>query len=586
MNDVTLPVGADTLADTAGTLTEILRDRAALHPDKTACFHLEDGVTEVAHLTYAQLWETARAHAVGFAQRLEPGSRVMLVFPNSPDFVPLFFGCLLAGMVAVPAAPPRNASGVQRMDTLARAAGCSLGILSPRLARGFERWHEALTAEPGGPEWILADGFTPGDAEAWTDPGATPDTLAVLQFTSGSTGQSKGVMVRHSNILHNCRMLRTEMHPETEIRLVAWLPFFHDWGLFGCLIYPLVYGGLTVYFDPTEFLQRPRSWLEGISKHRATICCAPNFAFDLAADGAEVAGVELDLSCLELAKLGAEPVRWATMEHFASACAPHGFDRSALCPSYGLAESTLIVTGGGRRDRTVRHLHLDRKALEMGRAEPVSADTPGAHDIVSSGVALLDQKVRIADGATGAPKPDYEVGEIWIQGGSVTGGYWQQPDETARAYGAALDGAEGPWLRTGDLGFAEEGELFVCGRLKDLIIKSGSNFFAEDLERSFDAAHPDLRPGCGAAFSIDVGGTERLVLVQEVNYGPRPDPAEVVGAMQKALSREHAVLADAIAVLKPGTLEKTSSGKIRRRATRTLFLADALDPIHLWTSWS
>lgn len=570
-------------ADRADDLVTLLRHWANARPDQTACIHLQDGETPAAQLTYVQLWETARAHAAWFQAHLEPGSRVVLVFPNCPDFVPLFLGCVLAGMVAVPVAPPRNSGGVARMATLAEAAGASLALVSPRLERGFDRWQAALADSPA--DWRMAGHVQPGDPADWRDPGAAGETLAVLQFTSGSTGQSKGVMVRHGNIIHNCRMLRSEMGPESEIRLVSWLPFFHDWGLFGCLIYPLVYGGLAVYFDPTEFLQRPRSWLEGISDHRATLCCAPNFAYDLAADAVAAGDKPLDLSALELAKLGAEPIRFETMERFAETCAPHGFDRSALCPSYGLAESTLIVAGGGRRDRTVRRAFLDRKALEAGRIVELPGAAPEARDVTGCGIALLDQRVCIVDPETGTPLAEDRIGEVWIAGPSVAGGYWQQADETARAFEARVKGAPGHWLRSGDLGFMRGRELFICGRLKDLIIKSGSNFFAEDLERSFDEAHPDLRPGCGAAFSIDAGGQERLILVQEINYGPKPDLAEVVSAIQKSVSREHAVLADAIAVLRPGTLEKTSSGKIRRRHTRSLYLADALDPLHHWQSW-
>lgn len=581
------PTGGDDLAK-AVTLTQVLALRARDNPDRVACVHLRDGVTPVAELTYGALFDAARAAAVMLRKRVSPGARVVLVFPNEPDFVPLFLGCILAGMVAVPIAPPRNASGLNRIDELAKASGAELGIVSSMLRGGFERLRGKGGSAVGDHDWVFADELEQGDPQEWEDPGSDADTLAVLQFTSGSTGKSKGVMVRHRNILHNARMFRSEIAPEHDIRLLTWLPFFHDWGLFGCFVYPFVDGGVSIYFDASDFLQRPLCWLEAATTHKATVICAPNFAFDLAVQALDQHGGDgLDLSSLVMAKFGAEPVRTATLDRFAEVTTALGFNRSALRPSYGLAESTLIVTGGGH-ELPPRNLILDRKALERGRAVPVDRDTVGARDVVACGRPLLDQRVQIVDTATRRPLAADGVGEIWISGPSVAGGYWNQPEVTADTFHARLEGdtQDRNWLRTGDLGFVEGGELFICGRLKDIIIKTGANYFAEDLELSFDTSHPDLRPGCGAAFGIDAGGAERLVLVQEINFGPRPDMVEVIGAIQRAVSRDHAVLADVIAILRPGTLEKTSSGKIRRRHTRAMFLADALDPIHEWKGWS
>jgi acyl-CoA synthetase (AMP-forming)/AMP-acid ligase II len=571
----------------AGTLTELLQLRAALHPDRPACVHLEAGETPAAQLSYAELWSAARGHAVALSRRACPGARVLLVFPNEPRFVPLFLGCLLAGLVAVPVAPPRNARGLARIRTLAKAAGADVIVLSPLLRGVWAKLQRTGESAQSGPNWIFADEIAAGDEREWADPRATPDTLAVLQFTSGSTGDPKGVMVRHDSILHNARMFLSQFAPETEIRLVTWLPFFHDWGLFGCLVFPLVAGGTCFYYDAADFVQKPRRWLEAVAAQRGTVCCAPNFAIELAAQAmGERDAAPLDLSSLVMVKVGAEPVRRATLELFDRMCAPHGFDRRALRPSYGLAESTLLVTGGGQ-ELAFRSVTVDRKALEAGRVAPVPAGAPGSRDLVACGAPLLEQEVRIVDPRTRRAAPPGTVGEVWISGPSVAGGYWQRPEETARDFAARIESEDdsGRWLRSGDLGFFDAGELCICGRLKDVIIKSGANYFAEDLELSVDTSHPDLRLGCGAAFSIEAEGAERLVVVQEVNFGPRPDLGEVIGAIQRAVSLEHAVQADAIAVLRPGTLEKTSSGKVRRRHTKALFLAGALDPLKLWQGW-
>ncbi len=407
--------------------------------------------------------------------------------------------------------------------------------------------------------------------------------MAVLQFTSGSTGTPKGVMVRHANILHNCQLLQEACGSGVDMRMVSWLPFFHDWGLFGCLLFPIYTGGSSHFLDPADFLRRPMRWIEAIAQTEATVSCSPNFGYELCAAAVEDEGLpQLDLHAWSMAMMGAEPVRPQTMERFARAFAPAGFSAEALYPSYGLAESTLIVTGGGRHAAPVS-LSVDRAALERGQV--IASETGSKRTLIGAGPALLDQRVAIVGPETGLALPDNQVGEVWVAGPSVALGYLDRPEETAEVFAAKLPGDPTPWLRTGDLGFLRDGELFVCGRLKDVIIKAGANYFAEDIEVSAEAAHPGLRPGCGAAFGVEVDGTERLVIVHEVNYGPKPDLDAVVGALQRAVKIDHDVFADAVIVVQAGTLEKTSSGKIRRRHTKAQFADGALDPLHAWKSW-
>ena len=550
------------------TLPELLAAQARAHPDHMVFAHLDQGETPGESFTNAGLQARALAIAAALQRRLVPGDRVMLVFPNEPDFIAVAMGCILAGVIVIPAAPPRNARTFAKLLNLAETAGARLIIVSDLLRSALARMREATPSQPA-PDWLHAGDIPAVAAAEFRPPPITGHTIAVLQFTSGSTGNQKGVMVSHANILHNCRMLQSVCGGGPGMRMVSWLPFFHDWGLIGCVMFPLHAGGTAYFFDPAEFLRRPRRWIEAISTQRATVSCAPNFAYQLATGTAGEAGPALDLSGWRLAMIGAEPVREDTIEAFATAFAPAGFRRSALFPSYGLAENTLIVSGGEPEAGPVYHAPSGSERRWVGCGKP-----------------LLEQRLRIVDPATGLPCPDGRIGEVWLSGPSVTRGYWGRPAETQDVFCAELaDGSPGTWMKSGDLAFLKDGELFICGRLKDIIIKAGENHLAEDLEHSMGRAGPGLRPGCGAAFSLDVAGVERLILVHEVNYGKKPELPALIGAIQRAVSEDHGVMADAIAILSPGTLEKTSSGKIRRLPTREQFRDGTLAPLLLWKSW-
>ena len=566
------------------TLPEMLMAQAAASPDRIVFTHLERGEDVGQSLTFAEVLRQARRCAAGLQRTTSLGDRVMLVFPNEPDFIVALLACVLAGLVAVPAAPPRNARTLDRLRNLADTAGARMVIVSEHLRGVFQKLGQADLAQG---EWVFVGDLPPTDVAAFRPPHLSAQSIAVLQFTSGSTGNQKGVMVTHANILHNCRVLSKPCGTGDAMRMVSWLPFFHDWGLVGCLFLPLWSGGSCHFFDPADFLRRPRRWLEAISLHRATVACAPNFAYALCTGTADEGGPRLDLSGWRLAMIGAEPVRHDTIEGFAAAFASAGFRPDALFPSYGLAENTLMATGGQDHAAPI-YLRLDRIALAAGRAVLATATQPESQTglWVGCGQALLDQTVLIVDPKTRQPRADAEVGEVWIAGGSVTAGYWGRADDTAASFHATLANRADPrFLRTGDLGFLWQSELFICGRLKDVVIKAGANFLAEDLELSMLRADPGLRVGCGAAFSLDIAGSERMVLVHEVNYGKKPELPRLVGAIQRAVSEDHGVMADAIVIVAPGSLEKTSSGKIRRQHIKLLFERGELDPLWLWQSW-
>jgi acyl-CoA synthetase (AMP-forming)/AMP-acid ligase II len=341
------------------------------------------------------------------------------------------------------------------------------------------------------------------------------------------------------------------------------------------------------YLDPIEFLYAPVRWLTAISRFRAAISCAPNFAYQVCAEVVrEEDKAALDLGAWRVAMVGAEPVRKDTLDRFVSSFAGRGFRREALYPSYGLAENTLFVTGGRRSDPPV-YLSVHRASLERRRVVRTTGDeSERSRVLVGCGRPLGDQKVAIVNPATSLPCGADEIGEVWVTGGSVTRGYWERRDEGEQTYFARLrNGDPTPYLRTGDLGFLADGELFLCGRRKDVIIKAGSNYFAEDVERVAEGGHPSLRALGGAAFSVEVADTERLVIVHELNYGVRPLHDEIFDGIQGAMLEAFGIKADAIVLIKPGSLPKTTSRKTCRQQARVLFLQQELQTVATWKRW-
>ncbi|MCB1032516.1 MAG: amino acid adenylation domain-containing protein, partial [Acidobacteria bacterium] len=420
-------------------------------------------------------------------------------------------------------------------------------------------FHQAVQDDSGGPP-----------------PAAMPqaDDLAFLQYTSGSTATPKGVAVSHGSLLHNQEMIRRAFGHSERSSVVGWLPLFHDMGLIGNVLQPLYAGIPCVLMPPMAFLQRPIRWLRAISHYRATSSGGPNFAYEHCLRKLTPESLEgLDLSCWEAAFNGAEPVRAQTLERFAEALRPHGFRRQAFFPCYGLAEATLLVTGGGR-DRLPVLARVRSSSLEARQVE----EEAGGLELVSSGPAWGDQEVAIVDPDTRLPCPPDRVGEIWVKGPSVALGYWNQPERTRQTFGARLaDSGDGPFLRTGDLGFLRAGELFVTGRIKDLIILRGRNLYPQDIELAAQRSHEALRPGCGAAFSVEGSSGEQLVVVHEIDHRACSQTEVIAQAIRLAVAESFDVEVQAVVLLGAGRLPKTTSGKIQRSLCRKLFLADELE---------
>ena len=541
---------------------------------------LVDGDAEAVHLTYAEL--DCQARAIGaYLQCLGvPGGRALLLYPPGLEYIAAFFGCLYAGVVAVPVYPPRQRTLPRLLAILADAQ--AQVILT---TTAIQSTVELLDQVPAVRQvhWLVTDSNTDSRAESWRMPVVTADTLALLQYTSGSTGTSKGVMLSHGHLLHNQRLIQQAMGQTEHSIVCGWLPLYHDMGLIGNVFQPLFVGAPCILMSPIHFLQQPWRWLQAISRFHATTSGGPNFAYDLCVrKTTPEQRATLDLSSWRVAFNGAEPIHADTLERFAVAFEPCGFRREAFYPCYGLAEATLLVAGGDWTALPVVRTFAG-VTLEQHRAVRAGAGEKGVRTLISCGRTWLGQQIVIADPESLTRCSAGQVGEIWVKGDSVALGYWNRPEETEVTFRARLaDSSDGPFLRTGDLGFLQDDELFVTGRLKDLLIIRGRNHYPQDIELTVQQSHTSLRPGCGAAFAIEVGNEERLVVVQEVELRQQTNLDEVAFAIRQAVAEAHEVHLYATLLIRPGSLPKTSSGKIQRHACRTRFLVGDLEVVGEW----
>ena len=563
----------------AATFAHLLRERAARHPERTACVFLLDGEQEGESLTYAGLDREARRVAARLRAEGLAGERALLLFPPGLAFVAAYFGCLYAGVVAVPVYPPRSNRNLDRVQAIVADADARAVLATDDVVASLAQ-HAAAAPQLAALRWIPCGLSDAADDAPWTDAGVAPEDVAFLQYTSGSTSTPKGVRVTHANLLANERMMRDAFGHREGLVVAGWLPVYHDMGLIGNVLHPLFMGGTCVLMSPAAFLQRPARWLEAVSRYGAETSGGPNFAYDLCAERvSDEEKAALDLRSWRVAFCGAEPVRAPTLERFAAAFADCGFRRDAFYPCYGLAEATLFVSGG-RPDAgpVVRDFRPD--ALERDRAVVASGDD-AATALVGCGFPWREGRVEIVHPTTRVRLAPGEVGEIWAAGPHIAGGYWNRPEVTEETFGARLADGEGPFMRTGDLGFVDGGDLFVTGRAKDLIILRGRNLYPQDIEAVAGGAHPALQLGGGAAFSVDVDGEERLVLVHEVRRTALRglDGEAVARRIREEVAATFEAGVHDVVLIGPATLAKTSSGKVQRQATRKSYLAGSLSTV-------
>jgi len=603
------------------TMVEAVRYRVTTRPDASAFIFLEDGERESANLTVSELDRRARAIAAFLQAHNLADKRVVLLFAPGTEFVAAFLGCLYAGVVAVPTYPPdpiRLARTLPKFLSVCRDAQPA-AILTTEAILPF-----ASTLAGEAPD-VAAIPWHPVDTEEidsldgdWRETAPSADTLAFLQYTSGSTDRPRGVCVSHGALLANQRMIQLAFNTGDDEVLLSWLPFYHDMGLIGAVMHSQYLGRPLILMPPVAFLKKPLRWLQAISKYGATISGSPNFGFNLCVRKIKPAERDLlDLSNWRAAVNGAEPVRADTIDRFTSYFEAAGFKRKAFYPCYGLAESTLIVTGG-RPEQEPSIYHVDSAALEQDRVVEVPADAPGSRVLAGCGQPFAGERLEIVDPETFIACPRGKVGEVWISGSCVSTGYWNLEQENIKTFKAFLAGTgEGPFLRSGDLGFLrEDGELFITGRLVDLIIVRGRNHYPQDIERTAEESHPSIRPGCVAAFTIEEEGEDHLIVALEVerrHSGDRrrsavptdlrrrrkddrrqeplddgadplaPAPVnvdEVTASVRQAIAEDHGLNAYHIAVLAAGAIPKTTSGKLQRYLCRRQYLDDSLEKFY------
>ena len=525
--------------------------------------------------TYRELDRDARAIAAWLLTQPEAQRPVVLLYDTGLDFLRAFVGCLYAGVIAIPAPVPLYANGMRRVAGIFADADVAI-VLTTAAIRDLLSAGLSDAGLADKVSLVPTDQAQLADPDAWAMPAIGPDTVAFLQYTSGSTGDPKGVVVTHGNLLHNTASMGSSFPADHNSIGIGWVPHFHDMGLIGLLLGSLANGCSCVYMSPMTFLKRPIRLLEAIDKYRATITAAPNFAYELIARRVKPAQLTgLDLSCLKTALNGAEPVRQRTIEAIADSLGPAGFAPHTIVPTYGLAEVTLLATVGRTGSPPVR-LDVDAAALERNEIAP-STSAP-ALSLVSSGVAPDGIEVRIVDPQTLLDANG--VGEIWLGGASVAVGYWNRPAQT-RADFQAFVGTDGPYLRTGDLGFLSDGELFVTGRLKDLIIVNGRNLYPQDIEAAVCESHPALADSIGIAVSIDAEDKERLLVILGVKHAAMAGVAhdELAAEIKTFTARTFDVPAPSVVFVEQRGIHKTTSGKVQRRSMKAAFLARTLDGV-------
>lgn len=567
------------------TLVELLRYRARHQPNQLAYCFLEDGKREGASYTYAELDRQARAIAVQLEHAR--GERALLLYPQGTEVVAAFCGCLYAGVIAIPVPPPdagRMKRTLPRLREIIKDATASLVLSTGRII-DLIRDSGLEFPEFDAMGWIDTPQVDGALADQWQAPQIDKDVLAYLQYTSGSTSTPKGVMLSHYNLIHHSGYLQRACGYSADGATVTWMPYFHDYGLVEGIIQPMYSGAPCYIMAPLAFVKRPLRWLQAISKYGATHSQAPNFAYDLCVRRIRASQKEgLDLSGWKSAGNAAEPINPRVMREFYDAFKDQGFGWETFSPAYGLAEATLLASSTPVGVAPTI-LPLDAARLEQGQVQLADETSHNIRETVSCGDLVCETNVAIVNPDTFDMCAADTIGEVWIADPGVAHGYWQRDEATRETFAAYVKGGEGPFLRTGDLGFLRDGQLYITGRIKDLIIIRGTNHYPQDIEWTVQNVSPVMRPDYGACFSIIEDGEERLVVVQEVERSQQKnlDTNEAITEIRQAISEVHELQVYAIALVKSGNVLKTSSGKIQRRACRNRFMSGELEVIADWS---
>ena len=562
-----------------------LQEWSGMCSNSVAYTYLLDGEDTSVTWTYADLDARARAIATRLIGQEMAGKRALLLYPPGLDFVAALFGCFYAGVVAVPVFPPRRNRNMARIRAISEDANAELALtVYDVVDRVGGLLDEASVLDAL--HWFATDRLDIESADSFEQREMDVNRLAILQYTSGSTGTPKGVMLTHSNILNNCCRIAEAFETSRDDVAMSWLPTYHDMGLVGGILVPLYVGRPSILMSPMAFLQKPMRWLRAIGKYQVQTSGGPNFAYDVCTKNVadeDLAG--LDLSSWQVAFNGAEPVRASTMERFCQRFSVCGFRREAFYPCFGMAESTLMITGGRRREPPALRT-FDGKKLDAGEIVPVDEKAPAARVLTGCGRPLPDETVLIVDPERHVVLPDNEVGEIWVYGPCVGQGYLNKRELNEEVFCATLANPDDRhFLRTGDLGFFADGQLFVTGRIKDLIIVRGVNYYPQDIEMAVELADTRVRTGAAAAFALEIEGRERLVVVCEVERVGKTDWAPVLASIRSNVTAKLDVALDAVVLVRAGSIAKTSSGKIQRHACRRQFLSGDLLVVAEYFGW-
>lgn len=567
------------------TIPEIIQARAILTPERIAYIYLKDGEEDKDVITYKELDKSARIIAQRLLEINAKGERALMLYHPGTDFIKALYGCFYAGVIAVPAYAPRKNRSLDRIKTLVVDSGATIVLCVTEIHNLFERSFSDFE-ELKSMQWVPTDQCLTTEPEMIELALPLPTDIALLQYTSGSTGLPKGVMVTHQNIIRNLEFIRQCFSLRPESVSVSWLPSFHDMGLIDGVIGPCYNGFTGVLMPPVAFIQKPVRWLKAIMKYKGTHGGAPNFAYDLCVEGVQFEERQnLDLSSMETLYCGAEPIRKDTIDRFIKTYSEYGFRANAMFPCYGMAETTLIIAGPEALRGPV-YLNVSASALEMNKIVPVIENEHDSRFLAGVGYSWIDTDVKIVNPDTLELTKQDEVGEIWISGSIVTAGYWNKEEVTLNTFHARIkdnSGNEGHrnYLRTGDLGFFHNGELYITGRLKDMVILQGKNLYPQDIEFIVEKSHPAMRANASAAFSIEQNNTEKLVIVAEVERSWIRDlnTEEVCDAIRNNIAEEFEQEVYAIQLLRTASILKTSSGKIQRKACQKAFLSGTLEVV-------